>query len=83
MIEDEYFKKWLEDKFEHLENKVEQVYAQTLQTNGRVNDLEDDVKILNTHKDKEDGMWRAYGRLATISGGIIGGIIAWLTNKFL
>jgi len=60
MTNDEYFKKWLENKFEHIEGKIDQVYQQTTLTNGRVNDLEDDVKILNTHKDKDEGMWKAY-----------------------
>jgi len=82
MIQEEYFKRWLDERFSHIEQKLDQVYTQTKLTNGRVNDLEDDVKKLNTHQAKDEGMWKAYGRLATIGGGVIGGVIAWLSNKF-
>ena len=80
MIEDEYFKKWLDDKFKHLEGKIDKMH---LETNSKVNTIEDRVEDLEKHRIKEDGMWKAYGKLATIGGGVVGGFIAWLTNKFL
>jgi len=83
MIQEEYFKKWLDEKFLHLENKIDAFVADTTDVNKRVNNLEEDVRKLNTHQAKDEGMWKAYGRLATIGGGLMGGLIAWLTNKFL
>ena len=79
MIDDEYFKKWLDDKFSHLEDKIDKIY----QEQQRLKIIEDRFNILEEHKAKDDGMWRAYGKLATIGGGVVGGFIAWLTNKFL
>lgn len=82
-MSDEYFQKWLNERFEHLDQRMDAILEQTTKTNGRVNDLEDDVKILNHHKSKDEGTWKAYGRLATIGGGLVGGIIAWIANKIL
>ena len=81
MIQDEYFKKWLDDKFAHLEGKIDRHMSGNEGIMVKLNDLEERVDKLEDHKSKEDGMWKAYGRLATIAGGIVGGIIAWVTNK--
>lgn len=79
MIQDEYFKKWLDDKFSHLEEKIDKIY----QEQQRLKVIEERVNTLEEHKAKDEGTWKAYGKMATIGGGVIGGIIAWLTNKLV
>ena len=79
IMDDEYFKKWLDDRFLHLEEKIDKIYEEQK----RLKDIEDRVDSLEGAKDKSDGAWSAYGKTATIAGGVAGGFIAWLTNKFL
>lgn len=82
MIQDEYFKKWLDDKFAHLESKIDNHMSGAEGINVRLGKIEERVDKLEDHNAKDEGMWKAYGRLSTIAGGVIGGIVAWLTNKF-
>jgi len=77
--QDEYFKKWLDEKFEHLEKKIDN-HGHSM--NMKIETIDSRVDELEEHKANQEGSWQAYGKTATVAGGVVGGLIAWLTNKF-
>ncbi len=70
--EQDWFKQYLEEKFSHLETKintVEDISTETLdqakRTNGRVNDL-------YAWKSKTEGIWYGLNKMALFLGAIMG-----------
>ena len=82
-MEREYFEQLLDAKFENLHQKIDTVIKLQEKTNGRVNDLEEDAEKLKIFQAKEEASWKIWGKLATLAGGLIGGVVAFIANKLL
>lgn len=76
-----YFEQLLDAKFENLHNKIDTVIDLQKQTNGRVNELEVKVESLEIYKAKYETGWKIWGKVATITGGVIGGVMGYIANK--
>ena len=82
-MEREYFEQLLDAKFENLHQKIDTVIELQKKTNGRVTVLEDETEELKIYRAKEEASWKIWGKLATLAGGLIGGLVAFIANKLL
>jgi hypothetical protein len=82
-MEKEYFEQMLEAKLQNLHDKADMIIELQKKTNGRVTHLEDDMEEMKIYRAKEETSWKIWGRIATVVGGIIGGVLGYFANKFL
>lgn len=82
-MEREYFEQLLDAKFDNIHSKLDTVIKLQEKTNGRVTALEEDMEEIKIYRAKEETSWKIWGRIATITGGIIGGVLGFFANKFL
>jgi frataxin-like iron-binding protein CyaY len=82
-MEKELFEQLLDAKFKNINDKLDTVIDLQKKTNGRVNDLEGDMEEMKIYKATEETSWKIWGRIATVLGGIIGGVLGYFANKFL
>lgn len=82
-VDQEWFKEYLESKFEHfetknkhIETKLDQILTQTTKTNGRVD-------VLMAWKEKTGGIWYGINKVSVAVAAILGVIISALLEWFL
>ena len=82
-MEKEYFEQLLDAKFENLHNKIDTVIELQKKTNGRVTALEEDMTEIKIYRAQEQAGWKAWSKIATVIGGLIGGVLGFIANKLL
>ena len=80
-MESEYFEKLLDQRFENIHNKLDNILIQTTKTNGTVKDHEEEIKQIKLDLAVSQGHWKGVNKtiniLLTIAGIVVGAIITW------
>ena len=87
-MEQEYFEQLLDarfqnvqDKHNHVMEKLDAILEQTTRTNGRVNDHATEIRDLREWRATSQGHWKALMFVASGIGGALGALVAYFLKS--